>query len=601
MTLFHARLSIVAFMFCCVTTTRVLGDLIPRTPPPKPAAITKPAYESQLTVKFRDDLKARALGGDLTSAVGADLSNVDSVKVQFGLTFHRAIAVPQETLNRIETQASQRSGVAQPDLGGMVVVLAPDENLEQAARTLLTLDEVEWVQFVPTAIPDDPCADIPPATPDYFVLRGTDPDIRDYHGPNPGLDMTCAWVYGARGQGVQVADVETGFIQGHEDLCNIINGNPPEEIPTRDHGAAVLGEMVALDNQYGWTGLAPDVTAWFFTHSPNGSFSLANLRAAIANAIDAINPGDVVLVEVQLAPCCGGCYGPAELDYLVWLLVKAGTDNDKIVVAAAGNGNQNLDGPCYDDYRSWGDSGAIIVGAGTANTNHDRLSFSTYGQRVNVQGWGEKVFTLGYGNYAFLDGDVRQTYTHTFAGTSSASPFVSSVAAVLQSLAEVELGYRLTPAEMRQLLIDTGIPQGAATQATPIGPFPDIAKAILEMGVGSDCQTNGYPDLCDISIEMSQDCNNNGIPDECDSSGACCQSDGSCDFILECPCQDQGGTYKGDGVDCFGVTTLKGACCVGTTCLTNKTECACDALGGIFMGASSKCTPFQCGQFFIPP
>ena len=75
MTMFRGLLSIVAFMFCCVTTTPVVGQLIPRTPPAKPATINKPAYESQLSVKFRDDLKARAAGGDLTSAVGADLTN----------------------------------------------------------------------------------------------------------------------------------------------------------------------------------------------------------------------------------------------------------------------------------------------------------------------------------------------------------------------------------------------------------------------------------------------------------------------------------------------------------------------------------------------
>ncbi len=62
--------AILAFVLCCITTTRATAQLIPRTPLPKAAAISKPPYESRLTVKFRDDLKARAVGGDLTSAVG---------------------------------------------------------------------------------------------------------------------------------------------------------------------------------------------------------------------------------------------------------------------------------------------------------------------------------------------------------------------------------------------------------------------------------------------------------------------------------------------------------------------------------------------------
>ena len=66
MTSSRASLCVVAFMFCCVTTTRVVGKLIPRTPLPKPPTISKPAYESQLTVKFRDELKVRAVNGIVT-------------------------------------------------------------------------------------------------------------------------------------------------------------------------------------------------------------------------------------------------------------------------------------------------------------------------------------------------------------------------------------------------------------------------------------------------------------------------------------------------------------------------------------------------------
>lgn len=41
-------------------TSRAAGELIPRTLPPKPPTISNPPYESQLTVKFCDDLKAQA-------------------------------------------------------------------------------------------------------------------------------------------------------------------------------------------------------------------------------------------------------------------------------------------------------------------------------------------------------------------------------------------------------------------------------------------------------------------------------------------------------------------------------------------------------------
>ena len=120
-----------------------------------------------------------------------------------------------------------------------------------------------------------------------------------------------------------------------------------------------------------------------------------------------------------------------------------------IVVAAAGNGKQDLDGgnwvgdpgeevffQYYGFYLAWGDSGAIMIGAGTPDAQHDRLGFSTFGSRIDMQGWGTAVATLGYGDLRPIDGlqDDRQYYTTDFGGTSSATPIVAGVAAMLQGL-----------------------------------------------------------------------------------------------------------------------------------------------------------------------
>jgi subtilisin family serine protease len=487
--------TILALVFWSVMSSAAVAQSAPRTPLPKPATITKPAYETRLTVKFRDDLRVRAVAGDVTSLVSADLGSVHVVKEQFGLSFEPMIRLPQATLQHIETRAAQRSGFAQPDLAGMMAVYGPDHTLEAAAQALLALDEVEWVYF--SALNhEDPCVDIPPTTPNdpsYFGLRGVDPLIRDYHGPNPGLDMTCARTYGARGQGIQIADCETGYYRGHEDLCEINEPEGQEFWEPKDHGNAVLGILVALDNAYGWTGLVPDAIPWFFSERLAGEPMSPEGRArAIANALATVDPGDIVLLEMQTYyPFSPGWpeWAPAEVEPGVWTLTCAATQSGIIVVAAAGNfSNHDLDSPEFAEYRSRictgipsGDSGAIIVGAGTADTNHDRLSDTTYGQRVNVQGWGQNVFTLGYGNYDFPGWDPRQAYTHIFGGTSSASALVAGAAAALQSLRvnHVPPLDRLTSPQMRQLLIDTGIPQGSTTASTHIGPLPDMGKAIL--------------------------------------------------------------------------------------------------------------------------
>lgn len=46
-------------------------------------------------------------------------------------------------------------------------------------------------------------------------------------------------------------------------------------------------------------------------------------------------------------------------------------------------------------WRSWGDSGAIMVGAGDDTTAHNKIDFSNFGSRVDVQAWGMNVYSAG--------------------------------------------------------------------------------------------------------------------------------------------------------------------------------------------------------------
>jgi hypothetical protein len=492
-------------------------QLIPRQPLPKPATISKPSFDSYLTVKFRDDLRARVDRGAVRSDAGVSLASVEAVSRRHDLTYEQLIQLPQATLDALEQRAAAHSGRAQPDLAGMMVVNGPEDRLEQAARELLALSEVEYVQFA-MRLPEPPCSDIGTPTPDYFAYQG-------YHGPDPGLNMAYLWTLGARGQGIQVADCEYGHIPGTEDLCDIID-EPGQTVDPQvavlgwdNHGTAVLGVMVGLDNEYGVKGLVPDATALFF---PEWTVEEGQRRVtAIMNATATVDAGDVVVLEMQTATQGQGLFVPAELNINVWVATKLGTDAGVIVVAVAGNGNQDLDSPPYADYMSLPDSRAIIVGGGTADLFHNKGPASTYGDRVNVQGWGEYVFTLGYGSFIEIDGDPRQRYTATFNGTSSAAPLVAASVVGLQSLAEQSFGCRYTPLRMRQLLIDTGIPQGAGGH---IGPFPDMEAAAAEVLARPDCV---YP-VCGNGIQED--------PEPCDGldTGSC---PGSC--WIDCTCMPQ--------------------------------------------------------------
>lgn len=89
--------------------------------------------------------------------------------------------------------------------------------------------------------------------------------------------------------------------------------------------------------------------------------------------------------------------------------IQIATKKGITVIEGAGNGSMDLDSPkCYGRFdRTESDSGAIIVGAGkppiTTNPQNDylsareRMSFSSFGSRVDLQAWGNQVFAAGFG------------------------------------------------------------------------------------------------------------------------------------------------------------------------------------------------------------
>lgn len=463
-------------------TPRAAYDTGPVRAAPLPADLD-PALaaniERRLTIKFVDAVRGRADGtGGLASRASADLSAVRTVAAAHGLSFRPLISIDETTLAKLEQRAASRSGRAQPDLAGILAVetatvgLAELESIGQQLQDLAMV-EYAFIQHLGTPPPGD----IAPTTPNLSGSQG-------YFGASSGMDVDGAHALGARGAGVRISDCEYGWNPNHEDLLDIDLHLEPGQTITQStinngwdsHGTAAIGEASSVDNPYGCTGMAPDAAVYTY---PEASVEQGYRRVtAISNAINDSGPGDVVLLEMQ-AFGAGGSYVPAEYDPSVHGICSLGVDAGVIVVGAAGNGNQNLDAAAYATYMGYGDSGAIIVGAGSSNSSHNKLSFSTYGSRVNLQGWGQNVFTLGYGDFAQYGGDKDQRYTSGFNGTSSASPFVASAAAMGSAHVLASTGAPVDPVQLRQILIDTGTAQGSGGQ---IGPLPDIPAALNVLG-----------------------------------------------------------------------------------------------------------------------
>ncbi len=169
----------------------------------------------------------------------------------------------------------------------------------------------------------------------------------------------------------------------------------------------------------------------------------------------------------------------------------------------------NLDDPIYENRfaRSVRDSRGIIVGAGigdddSGNPVTSPTSWTNFGSRVDVQGWGGRVATLGYGNsgsWSRVNGDdVKQFYTGGFSGTSSASPIVAGAVAAIQGIRKTRGLPVLDPFQMQRTLRETGTEQPHPL-TKQIGPLPNLRAALNSLNLYPE-PTPGWPSLGGILV-----------------------------------------------------------------------------------------------------
>lgn len=325
------------------------------------------------------------------------------------------------------------------------------------------------------------------------LVNAADDDFaasQDYQDAAPGgIDAVWAWTQlNGEGAGVGVIDLEQGWIPAHEDLAakapTLIYGDNMHGVGNYigDHGTAVLGEIIGVDNDRGVVGIAPGVSyVKMSSHYDNATGTNGHVADAIVAAITNMNAGDVLLLEIQKS------FLPTETDDADLDATRLAVANGIIVVAAAGNGNDDLDAWTDASGNSrlnrasadFIDSGAIIVGACLSALPHNRKSASNYGSRVDCFAWGNNVVTCGYGD---LSGASDTTnYTADFQNTSAASPIITGAALIVQGMYKAENpGFIISPVQMRTILSNpaTGTAQGAGVGGN-IGIMPNL-RAIIE-------------------------------------------------------------------------------------------------------------------------
>jgi hypothetical protein len=435
-----------------------------------------------LQVSFDPQAQVRLRGQRFVGAPQARVDAANDVVARHpGVRVERVFRAPEAQLDadRARLQRAGRRDV--PDLNRHYRIVAADaaerDSLVQAMAGVAVVDEARA----------DPQPTPPPATGNYVALQR-------YGAAAPaGIDAgALAQFPGGRGELTKIVDVEYSWNRAHEDLARaaapdalIPNGTAKDPFQDTNHGTAVLGALIATDNGFGVTGLAPGSPIGMVNAVESSPCNCWALAQAIYLAAQNTTPGDVILVEQQVQGSGeAGDYVAAEYWAPVYDAISFATKAGVIVVEAAGNGlttaGVNLDAPWYGSPFPQGkpDSGAIVAGAGTGQCSspaNARFARSAFGARVNLQGWGQCVTTAGYGG--LFDGGPNARYTDSFSGTSSASAIVAGAAALYSSVYQATHdGQAPTPTSVRDRLIATGTPQANPGDGH-IGPLPNLAAA----------------------------------------------------------------------------------------------------------------------------
>lgn len=319
------------------------------------------------------------------------------------------------------------------------------------------------------------------STPDFSDKQGYLKDTVN------GIYAQYAWDLGIYGEDVTFRDVEGSWDLQHEDLDNVFVGLKSKTNEWMDHGTNTIGVLMSQHNGFGVNGATPNAKMYTYSvYNDSGSNSDPGRTLAVAKAIEEANVGDIIILELQdrgFDQTNFPDYGPADVKIAIWDLVKAATSDSILVVAASGNGKQNLDGSAYQSYRNRGDNGSILVGGGKPEDLSSNSS-SGYGELVRLQGWGYYVTTTGGNTISdyVLQSGIHRNYTSNYSGTSSATPVVASAMGLVQSWTKKNQNRYLGPFEMRDILVSTGTPY---TGDKDIGSLPNVKAAIEKLKAGS--------------------------------------------------------------------------------------------------------------------
>lgn len=240
------------------------------------------------------------------------------------------------------------------------------------------------------------------------------------------------------------------------------NGNVKPVKKSESHGTHVAGIIAAeRNNGLGANGVANNVEIMSIRTVPNGDEYDKDVALAIRYAVD--NGAKVI----------NGSFGKSFSPHADWVrdAIKYASDNDVVIVHAAGNDSKNIDTePNFpDDNVNFVEvsNSYIRVGSLTSKYGSKMVSgFSNYGKKnVDIFAPGSQIYST------FPENEYK-----SIGGTSMAAPAVAGIAALIRSQYP-----KLTAAQVKQVILESGL---ALTNKVVVGgdasnvkPFSDLSKS----------------------------------------------------------------------------------------------------------------------------
>ena len=242
------------------------------------------------------------------------------------------------------------------------------------------------------------------------------------------INVESVWAEGNKGEGINVAVVDDGMYYAHEDLRDNVDASLNHDYtgggdihhPLEHHGTNVAGVIAARDNDVGVRGVAPRASIYGYNYLSSST---------------SLNVADAMARNREVTAVSNNSYGPEgpglyHIGSFWELAVSAGVEtgyNGKGVFYAFAGGNGHLEGDNSNLNELANYHGVTAVCA--VNDGDTRSYYSEMGANL----WVCAPSSGGLGRRGIVTTENYDRYMDDFGGTSSATPTVSGVAALMRS------------------------------------------------------------------------------------------------------------------------------------------------------------------------